>query len=957
MVAIQPQYKDTLNLPVTSFPMKAGAATREPEIQTAWAKHQVYEQVANRPADGPTFVLHDGPPYLSSDKIHIGTALNKVLKDIVVRYYALLGYRTPYVPGYDGHGLPIENAVVKQLPKGRESVSQVELRRLCREFALKNLKGQEGHFKRLGVWGNWEHPYITIDADFEATQIRLFAEMADKGYVYKGLKPVYWSTTCETALAEAEVEYADHKSHSVYVAFTVLPGHLPELAGCQCVIWTTTPWTLPSNVALAVNPDFEYVLAHVGDARYLLAKGLLSRVAELLGWENPTVSATYTGAQLAGLLTQHPFVDRTSVVLTGSHVTLEAGTGIVHTAPGHGLEDYEAVVKYNLTQAVDGKLPVLSPINNKGVFTEDVGQPFAGLFYAKANPVVVDLLKEKNALLHHSEFIHSYPHCWRSGDPVIYRATEQWFIGVDAFREQALAEIAKVNWVPARGENRIGSMVANRSDWCISRQRVWGVPIPAFYCEHCGTTHMEKATIAHVENVFRQHTSDIWWEWATADLMPAGTVCSSCGHGSFTKEMDIMDVWFDSGVTHTAVVKARSEELGNLPVDLYLEGSDQHRGWFQSSLLTSVMLHGHAPYKQVLTHGFVLDQDGRKMSKSLGNVIDPESIISQYGADVLRLWVASVDFTNDVRIGPETIKQLTEVYKKVRNTVRYLMGNLADFDATQHMVPYEQLGLLDKFTLHRLAELTEQLTDAFKTYEFHRFYQLIQNFCVVDLSSLYLDIAKDILYCDAKASLRRRSIQTVMHHILLTLIRVIVPVMPHMADDMWSHLPKKPIFEGQTEVASSVQLCPWPVAAPEWLSPTVAQQVAPLLALRDLVNKQIELPRSQGVIGSALECAVYIQTDAPEAMAALNQGQADDVTKTAMGSSTGLAELFIVSQASVSETTEPALSEGAVEGLRVKVTRAKGNKCARCWRVLSTVGQFEDHPTLCQRCYTAVVDG
>jgi isoleucyl-tRNA synthetase len=943
MVATQPQYKDTLNLPVTGFAMKAGAATREPEIQAQWDAQGVYQQVVNRPETAPRFVLHDGPPYLSSENIHIGTALNKILKDIITRYYALMGYRTPYVPGYDGHGLPIENAVVKQLPKGRESVTPAELRKLCREFAHKNLKGQEQHFKRLGVWGNWANPYVTIDADFEATQIRLFAEMVKKGYVYKGLKPVYWSTTCETALAEAEVEYADHQSHSIYVTFA-LPNTCPNpmLAGAQFVIWTTTPWTLPSNVALSVHPDFEYVLVTPEDQSqsYIVAKGLLESVTALLGWQNPVVKHTVKGAELEGLEAQHPFIDRPSVVLTGTHVTLEAGTGIVHTAPGHGLEDYEAVMRYNPKAAKP--LPILSPINHKGVFTEEVGEPFAGLFYAKANLVVVELLQQRQALLHHSTFTHSYPHCWRSGDPVIYRATEQWFISVDKFRQQALDAITQVSWVPARGENRISSMVANRSDWCISRQRVWGVPIPAFYCEKCGATHLTDASIERLEGLFREHTSDIWWAWSAAELLGEGHACHTCGHTSFTQEMDIMDVWFDSGVTHTAVVEARHDELGHLPADVYLEGSDQHRGWFQSSLLTSVMLHGKAPYKQVVTHGFVLDQDGRKMSKSLGNVIDPNSVISQYGADVLRLWVASVDFTSDVRIGPESIKQLTEVYKKVRNTVRYLMGNLADFVPEQHQLPYEQLSLFDQHILHRLAEVTNQLSDAFKAYEFHKFYQLVQNFCVVDLSALYLDVGKDILYCDAKNSPRRRAIQTVMLHVVQTLVRLVVPVMPHLADDMWTHLTHKPIDPGCTTPASSAQLALWPTPQPQWLNPSVASAMVPLLALRDVVNKQLETPRSQGVIGSALECAISLVTEDTTLSAAL-QAQADS-----------LAEFFIVSQASTTLTDEPPLSEIQANGLTVKVTRAKGLKCARCWRVLPSVGQFAQHPTLCQRCYTAV---
>jgi isoleucyl-tRNA synthetase len=941
MAKTEPRYKDTLNLPVTPFPMKAGAAQREPEIQAHWDTLGVYAQsLQGKPQ---RFVLHDGPPYLSSDKIHIGTALNKILKDIITRYKSQRGFAAPYVPGYDGHGLPIENAVVKSIPGGRANVSTVELRKRCRDFAHHNLKGQEAQFKRLGVWGDWEKPYLTIDADFEATQIRLFGEMAQKGFVYKGLKPVYWCPRCETALADAEVEYADHESHSIYVAFK-LTGTVPEaLAGASLVIWTTTPWTLPANLALSVHPDFEYVLIDTPQwGRLIVAKGLLEAFAKGVKLtsseapELPEVLATLKGAELEGLMGQHPFIsERHSRVLTGTHVTLEAGTGVVHTAPGHGLEDYEVVMRHNSAHPGQA-LPILSPVDSKGVFTEEGGL-FAGQFYEKANPQVIEALGD--TLLAAKKFSHSYPHCWRCHDPVIYRATEQWFISVDAFRQQALEAIQTVTWVPARGETRITNMVANRSDWCISRQRVWGVPIPAFYCTDCKTTLMTPETTAVVEALFREHTSDIWWELSADAILGERFACPNCGGRHFEKEMDIMDVWFDSGVTHTAVVLARQSELGTLPVDLYLEGSDQHRGWFQSSLLTSVMLHGMAPYKSVLTHGFVLDPDGRKMSKSLGNVVDPAKVIEQFGADVLRLWVASVDYTNDVRIGPEMIGQLAEVYKKVRNTVRYLLGNLSDFDPATDWCT--EFSLLDRHTLHRLQVVTQQLTDAFDRYEFHRFYQILQNYCVVDLSSFYFDIAKDSLYCDAKNSATRRAIQTVLYELLSTLVRVLVPVMPHLAEDIWRNIPHPPSFEGQ--VPASAVLAPWPTPNPQYLNPAVEAQMAQISATKALVNKVLEAPRAAGHIGSSLEVVVSVAA------------KTEDGAQLLKDNAGLLPSLLIVSEVQF-EGALPGevLATGENDWLCVTAAKAPGEKCARCWKLDQAVGQHAEHTTLCARCAQAV---
>lgn len=952
-------YKETLNLPVTDFQMKAGAAKREPEIEAFWDAEQVYFKAQASKNKQHKFVLHDGPPYLSSDKIHIGTALNKILKDIVTRYKTQRGYYSPYVPGYDGHGLPIENAVVKSLKGGRQSVTPMQLRQLCREFALKNLHGQEANFRRLGVWGHWEKPYITINAEFEAIQVKLFGEMYEKGYVYKGLKPVYWCPTCETALADAEVEYADHESHSIYVKFPITdtrasqvsPDKASILADAAVVIWTTTPWTLPANLAHSVHPDFEYVVIRTQPwGTLVLAKELLESVSKAVDLGTYEVLGEFRGKELEGIVTRHPFIDRESVVLAGTHVTLDAGTGIVHTAPGHGMEDYVIVQHHNQTEHGKQKpLPILSPLDNRGVYTHEVGVArLEGVHYEKGNEAVLEILKEANVLLSGTKFSHSYPHCWRCHRPVIYRATEQWFINVDAFRAQALTSIREVSWIPARGEARITSMVEGRSDWCISRQRVWGVPIPAFYCANSGC-HQEIVDPRLIEKIyqhFKVHTSDIWWEWPVEKLINEELVCQSCGSKEFTKETDIMDVWFDSGITHTAVVESRSEELGHLPVELYLEGSDQHRGWFQSSLLTSVMLSGKAPYRCVLTHGFVLDEHGRKMSKSLGNVVEPQTIIQQYGADILRLWVASVDYSNDVRIGNETITQLAEVYKKVRNTVRYMLGNLFDFTPEEDSVPYEKLSLPDRYTLHRLTEMVNEITTAFDRFEFYKFYQLIQNFCVVDLSANYFDPMKDILYTYPKKGEVRRSVQTVLYEVLKAIVQLLVPVMPHLAEDIWLNIPahQRPKFHG--EALSSITLAPWPELPANFLDKTVEGEMRQLLELKESVNKALEKPRSEGRIRSSLEANVYI-------LPRNNETRALMLNREAL-----LPILFIVSGVTLTESPLSAddtlLSELQDDHAEIYITAAKGNKCQRCFKYVETVGQTPEHLSICTDCVAAV---
>lgn len=811
--------KDSIDLPITEFPMRGNGPLREPEFQKLWEEIDIYTQgLKTRNAENATrFILHDGPPYLSSDKIHIGTALNKILKDIICRFKYQEGFAVPFIPGYDSHGLPIENAVVKEINGGRNAVSVLALREKCKEFALKNLKGQEAKFKRLGVNADWEKPYVTLDSKYEAEQIKLFGEMAEKGYIYRGLKSVHWSYGCQTALADAEIEYEEHVSDSIYVKFAIddisaavekslPPEVLEEITGSSFVIWTTTPWTIPANLAICLNSEIEYYIVRSGEfGKLIIAKDLLEDFkakTELNDLE--IVLEGLKGLHLEGIITKHPLFNRESPIILGDHVSTETGTGCVHTAPGHGVEDFEVGKKY--------KLAVLCPVDPKGAYTKEAGTVkveggdsvlLEGLHIAKeANPTIISALKEAHALIKHSKYKHSYPYCWRSKTPLLFRATEQWFASVDGFRETALAEIDKVKWFPAQGRNRIYSMVEGRGDWCISRQRTWGVPIPAFYDKSEIDSNgnykaiLDLEIINHVAKIFAEEGSSAWYAKEIQDLIPAHLISGENPKykvENLSKETDTMDVWFDSGSSHRSVVNLR-EELKSKnfePVDLYLEGSDQHRGWFQSSLLTSVAVNGIRPFNNVLTHGFVMDEQGRKMSKSLGNVVDPEEIIKEYGADILRLWVASVDYSVDIKVGKNIFKQLSEIYRNFRNTSRFMLGNLFDFNPAKDAVPYTELSDLDKLILHRLQELTEKITEAFNNYEFVKFYQLIQNFCSVDLSSFYFDICKDRLYTHGKKSHSRRAAQTVTFEILSSLNRFFVPILPHLAEDIFQHTPEK----------------------------------------------------------------------------------------------------------------------------------------------------------------------
>ncbi len=910
------EFKDTLNLPSTTLAMRANATVRELEIQKFWEENRIYEKIINSKDKSNSFVLHDGPPYLSSDKIHVGTALNKILKDIIIKYKSQNGFYAPYVPGYDAHGLPIENAVVKNIKGGRHAITEGELRQKCREYAKNALKGQEAAFKRLGVLGNWENPYLTIAPEYEAEQIRVFGKMYKKGYIEKGLKPVYWCSHCETALAEAEVEYQDVTSDSIYVRFEVVDEdkflkafNLDKLDNkAYMVIWTTTPWTIPSNLAISLHPDFEYGLYKMGGEYYVVATALLSAFVKDIEKEETDfelISKT-KGQNLELINTKHPILNKMSKIIVGEHVTLDAGTGAVHTAPGHGLEDWEVCQKYNIE--------TFSPLDERGRWTNLVPE-LEGVYYEEGNEIVINKLTECGALMKKTPITHSYPHCWRCKNPVIYRATPQWFVKVDKFREKALEAIKNVKWIPSSGEYRIGNMVEGRSDWCISRQRAWGVPIPIFYCESCMEAVCTDETIDYLAKIYEKESSDAWVNKEAKDLLPPSFKCPKCGGVHFKKEKDIMDVWFDSGVSWDAVVEKRSDELGHTPVDMYLEGSDQHRGWFQSSLLTAIATVEHAPYKQVLTHGFVFGEDGRKMSKSLGNYIRPDDIIKNYGADILRLWAASVDYKNDIKIGNNIIGQLTEVFKKTRNTARFLLGNLFDFDPKTDYVEYENLKSLDKFALSKLNKLIENVDKAFVNYEFYKYFQFLQNFATVDLSSLYLDIVKDRLYTQGKKSLSRRACQTVMYEILQALVKILVPVMPHQAEDIWQNIP-----DCQRNGLESVLLSSWPKVNPKWNNDKIEEEYTELLKVREIVSKAIEPLRSSNekIIGSSLEADVLIKGGNE----ALLKKYEDE-----------LADLFIVSHALIGENQAfRAIASFESDAYTVEIQKATGEKCQRCWK-------------------------
>ncbi|MCF2647943.1 isoleucine--tRNA ligase [Niallia circulans] len=910
------EYKDTLLMPKTAFPMRGNLPNREPDMQAKWKEMNIYEKVQDRTKGRPMFVLHDGPPYANGD-IHIGHALNKILKDFIVRYKSMTGFQAPYVPGWDTHGLPIEQALTNKGVK-RKEMTVAEFRKLCEEYALEQIDSQREQFKRLGVRGDWENPYITLKPAYEAQQIKVFGEMAKKGYIYKGKKPVYWSPTSESALAEAEIEYKDKKSPSIYVGFKVKDGKGVLASDVQIVIWTTTPWTIPANLGISVHPTLTYVVVEEKGSKYLVAQDLLESVKTEIGWEEANVVQEVKGAELENILAAHPIYGRDSLVMLGEHVKTDAGTGCVHTAPGHGEDDFLVGQKYGLE--------VLCPVDDKGVMTEEA-PGFEGLFYDKANKPITEKLEEVGALLKLQFITHSYPHDWRTKKPVIFRATAQWFASIKDFRNDLLDAIKETQWVPAWGETRLYNMVRDRGDWCISRQRAWGVPIPVFYAEN-GDSIITDETIEHISNLFRENGSNIWFEKSAKELLPEGFTHPGSPNGEFTKETDIMDVWFDSGSSHQAVLLER-EDLQR-PADLYLEGSDQYRGWFNSSLSTSVAVTGKAPYKAVLSHGFVLDGEGRKMSKSLGNVMIPAKVMNQLGADILRLWVASVDFQADVRVSDAILKQVTEGYRKIRNTFRFLLGNLADFNPETDALSYEELREVDQFMMIKLNKLIKTVTESYDKYEFSTIYHNINNFCTLDLSAFYLDFSKDVLYIEATNNKERRAIQTVLYESLISLTKLVAPILPHTADEVWDHI--------SSVKEESVQLTDFPESTVYENSDAVEEKWNKFLVVRDDVLKALEEARNQKVIGKSLAAKVTLYVN-EEVDTLLNSIQEN------------LHQLFIVSGFEIAGKYDNAPEEALkLENAAIVVAKADGETCERCWTVTTDIGTVEAHPTLCERC-------
>ncbi len=926
-------YKDTLNLPHTAFPMKANLAQKEVEFLEFWKKHEIYRKIQMRDRK-KSYILHDGPPYANGN-IHLGHALNKVLKDMIVKYKTMKGCYAPYVPGWDCHGLPIEHQVDKNLGAKKENTSITEKRKLCREYAAKYLDIQREEFKRLGVFGDWEDPYITMSFPYEATIVKELNRFVQNGSLYKGKKPVHWCPTCVTALAEAEVEYADKESPSIYVKFKVinpLGKFAPDpVKGTYFVIWTTTPWTLPANLALALHPKFIYRLVRTSAGELILAQDLIKESMKKAGIAESDYTVTaggWAGAELEGIVCRHPWINREVKTIIGEHVTLEQGTGVVHTAPGHGEEDYEIGLKYGLD--------VYAPVDLKGRFTEEV-EGFSGQYVFKANQEIIEKLRTVGALLGASEDIkHSYPHCWRCKKPVIFRATEQWFISMEKnnLRQQALDQINNTAWIPKWGRDRIFGMVENRPDWCISRQRAWGVPIALFQCKKCKDFINDRMVMDKVEREIAENGADIWFEKSEAELLPQDYKCPKCASQDFIKEKDILDVWFDSGVSHAAVMEA--DERLSSPADLYLEGSDQHRGWFQSSLLASVGTRGRAPYRAVLTHGFVVDGQGKKMSKSLGNVISPQEITKKHGAEILRLWTSSADYREDMRISNEIIARLVEAYRKIRNTNRFLLGNISDIDlsaAEFSSLKKEDLLEIDRYAMSLLQGLIGRVTAAYETFAFHEVYHSIYQFCVIDMSAFYLDILKDRLYTLKADSKERRAAQWVLHNILISLTKIIAPILSFTAEEIWQHIPDKK--------EESVFLSSFPEANAEWIDKELEEKWERLSKIRDEVNKALEIKRQEKLIGNSLEAKITLYVGNETYNLLINYNKF-------------LSSLFIVSSAEVMHnvpTPESAYRSLESGGMGILVEKALGDKCQRCWNWDPSVGTFDNFPELCKKCH------
>ena len=920
-------YNKTIHLPQTDFPMRAGLPKREPALLNGEYEVSTYHKLMEHNAEKPSFVLHDGPPYANGD-IHIGTALNKILKDMIVRYKNMTGYKAPYIPGWDTHGLPIESAILKNKKIKRDELTDVEFRDKCREYALSFVDRQRSEFQRLGVIGDWDNPYLTLKPEFEAAQIRVFGKMAEKGYIYKGLKPVYWCYTDETALAEAEIEYQDDPCTTIFVKFKVKDdkgklASLTDLDNTYFVIWTTTAWTLPGNRAISVNPEFTYALMKAENGEvYIVAKDLAGAVAKAAGMEHYEIIAELPGSELELMTAQHPLMDQKSVVLCGDHVTLDAGSGCVHTAPGFGADDFNICQKYDKAGLTHIGVPV--PVNAKGVMTDE---RFAGVHISKANDYVLPALEECGALLAKEDIVHSYPHCWRCKKPIIFRATEQWFCSVDAIKQAAVDSCDGISWKPEWGKERMTSMITERSDWCISRQRKWGVPIPIFYCDKCGADIVTPETIDHIANLFHDHGSNIWFEKTADELVPQGFVCPKCGHTHFSKESDIMDVWFDSGSTHAAVVDQRDEL--HFPADVYLEGGDQYRGWFQSSMLTSIATKGVAPYKQIITHGWTVDGEGRAMHKSLGNAVAPDEVIKDYGADMLRLWVSSADYTQDMRISKDILKQLSQAYLKIRNTARYMLGNLNGFNPDTDQVEDTALTPLDQWALARYNELIRTVRAAYDRYEFHGVYRAIYNFCVVDMSNFYLDIIKDRLYCGDDAD--RAAAQTALYRILDGMTRMLAPMLAFTSEEIWAAMPHAKSDEASCVLLNDIpdydeKLC---------LSQELSDQWDKVIALRTDVNKALEAARGQKLVGKSLDAEVTLYLTAEGKAAFDSMGQHD------------LAAVCIVSKVTVVEGEGQGVAGENFPGVTIAVAPSQAPKCSRCW---THNDQVDAETELCPRC-------
>ena len=914
-------YNDTIHKMQTPFEMRAGLPKKEPKMLEDWEQNHVYEQMIKNNEGKPQYILHDGPPYANGN-IHMGTALNKIIKDIIIRYKNMSGFQAPYVPGYDTHGLPIELKALSSLGDKKAGVSKLELRQICKEFATEHIGVMNEQFKRLGVQGDFENPYLTLRPEFEARQVEIFGEMAKKGYIYKGMKAVYWCPEDRTALAEAEIEYAEDECDSIYVRFKltddpngVLAKHNIPLDKAWIVIWTTTTWTLPANVATCLNPNLEYAFVKIGDAYHIMARELVESTMKGCHIdEYEVLPETVLGSELELMQYQHPFLDRKGLVILGDHVTLEGGTGCVHTAPGHGVEDFEVCVNHY------PQVPVVVPVDDAGRLTAEAGEKFAGLKVWDANKVILEHIKESGHLMGVQHITHQYPHCWRCHHPIIFRATEQWFCSIDAFKEDVYKAIDSVHWQPAWGHDRMAGMVRDRSDWCISRQRVWGVPIPVFYCKKCGKYHITDASIKAVSDLFRKEGSDAWYKYDANDILPKTEVCE-CGASDWEKDPDIMDVWFDSGSTWSAVCRERPEL--RWPVDMYMEGADQFRGWFQSSLLTCVATQGIAPYKEVLCHGWVVDEKGKQMHKSAGNGMEPSEIIRDYGADIIRLWVASSDYTVDVRAGKEIFRQLSEAYRKMRNTARFMLGNISDFDPTKDMVDDDQLFEIDRWALEACNKLTATMRDAYEHYDFSRAYHALYNFCVIDMSNFYMDVIKDRLYCADDHA--RRCAQTALYRILVDFTKLLAPILCFTSQEIWSYIPK---LDGMKDYVVFEQMPEAKAAADEAFEAKWDR----IMAIRDDVKKVLEQARADKVIGSALEAGLTLYCS-KEVYDFLNAIPMDE-----------LADLFIVSHVDLVEGEGGV--KGLVEGLGVSAAHAAGNKCLRCWKYETTVGE----DGLCPRC-------